>query len=286
MVEEKKTKKNNAKFIISIILIIIIGIFLMFIILLDNKNVDYEQYNINYSGQNSSVNIKIAQLSDLHFPNLKVDTDKMIDKLKEENVDLIAITGDIIDGRSRFDTCGVVDFIDKIIGIAPIYYVNGNHEIFHRDAKELYRYLTDNGIIFLENESKNITIKGKNITIIGLIDDVKYESKYLDDNLEAKDNYKILLAHRPENWESYSNPKNSINPNLVLVGHAHGGQVRMFGQGLYAPDQGWFPEYDSGIYSISNEEDVKMIVSRGLGNSIIKNRFNNKPHIPIINIAL
>lgn len=79
---------------------------------------------------------------------------------------------------------------------------------------------------------------------------------------------------------SYSSSLNSINPNLVLSGHVHGGQFRIpiINKGIIAPDQGLFPKYTSGLYVNNN---VDMIVSRGLGNSIISIRINNRPHIPI-----
>lgn len=93
----------------------------------------------------------------------------------------------------------------------------------------------------------------------------------------------ILLAHRPELFVSYSSTINSINPNIVFSGHAHGGQFRIpiLNKGVIAPNQGLFPKYTSGVYTNNN---VKMIVSRGLGNSIIPIRINNRPHLPIIEL--
>lgn len=95
---------------------------------------------------------------------------------------------------------------------------------------------------------------------------------------------KILLAHRPEGFSTYSSDSFSIKPDLVFSGHAHGGQFRIpiSNKGIVAPNQGFFPKYTSGLYASNN--GVQMIVSRGLGNSIIPIRINNRPHLPIIEL--
>ena len=92
-------------------------------------------------------------------------------------------------------------------------------------------------------------------------------------NMNLTDNYCVLLSHRPEAFEDYV----SENIDLVLSGHAHGGQFRLpIIGGIVAPNQGLFPKYDAGIYS---ENYTTMVVSRGIGNSIIPIRFNNRPEI-------
>ena len=93
-----------------------------------------------------------------------------------------------------------------------------------------------------------------------------------------KDAYTILLSHRPELFDIYV--KSGVD--LVLSGHAHGGQFRLpFLGGLVAPNQGLFPEYDSGLYTSGN---TNMIVSRGIGNSIIPIRFNNRPEVVLLEL--
>ena len=125
------------------------------------------------------------------------------------------------------------------------------------------------------------------ISLIGLEDpdtvdrDESVQTFILDEALEpfAEDeSYKILLSHRPEQFEVYVKHK----VDLVLSGHAHGGQVRIpFAGGLVAPNQGFFPKYDSGLYVNGS---TNMIVSRGLGNSIIPIRINNRPELVIITL--
>lgn len=91
--------------------------------------------------------------------------------------------------------------------------------------------------------------------------------------------YNLLLSHRPELFETYKDS----GIDLVLTGHAHGGQFRLpFIGGLIAPNQGFFPKYDSGLYT---DGRTNMVVSRGLGNSIIPLRFNNRPEIVIVELV-
>ena len=96
----------------------------------------------------------------------------------------------------------------------------------------------------------------------------------IDDN----NNYMILLSHRPELFETYV----CCGVDLVLSGHTHGGQFRLpFIEGLVAPNQGLFPKYDSGLYT---DRITNMVVSRGLGNSIIPFRFNNRPEVVLVEL--
>lgn len=281
-------KKNNKLFTAVVIVLCTALFFILFsLFFIDNKNVVYESFYVNKRGtdKNSVSEIKIAQLSDMHFPRIKVDIQKLLKRLEEENIDMVFITGDLIDRSADIGQSGVYEFIEKLKLIAPIYYVNGNHETGHRDSNELYTRLLLNNVTILNNKSKNVSIKNVNFTIMGLTDNRDYNPNYFIDNNEAANNYRILIAHRPEKWQTYTSSSFAIKPDLVLCGHAHGGQIRIFGKGLLAPDQGFFPKYDAGLYT-NEENDVNMIVSRGIGNSIFPFRLNNKPHVPIITIQL
>ena len=101
----------------------------------------------------------------------------------------------------------------------------------------------------------------------------------LTELLDEEDGYTILLSHRPELFEVYA--ENNID--LIFSGHAHGGQFRIpFVGGLIAPNQGLFPKYDAGIYE---EGNTTMVVSRGIGNSIVPFRINNRPEIVLVELA-
>lgn len=280
------SKKRNV--VILAIAIVFISVCLIFI---DNKNIDYENFSVKYTNK-SNTDVNIVHLSDLHFPKIKADLDKMIERIDEEKPDIIAITGDLIDGSAIIEDCGVFEFIEKIKGIAPVYYVNGNHEAAHPGAQLLYSNLTANEVIIneviiMDNESVDITIKGQNITIIGLTDNTDYSAECYGNNENIENNYIILLAHRPDyqKWLTYTSNLNAIAPNLILSGHIHGGQIRLFGKGIMSPDFSLFPKFDAGMYLSENNRETVMIVSKGVGNSITPARFNNKPHVPIINIS-
>ena len=128
---------------------------------------------------------------------------------------------------------------------------------------------------------------GASIQLIGLNDpDFAEQDSFLAGSvletklsqLDIEDGFTILLSHRPEHFKTYQDKGIS----LVLAGHAHGGQFRLpFVGGIVAPDQGFFPEYDAGVYT---ENGTAMVVSRGIGNSIIPVRFNNRPEIGIIKL--
>ena len=231
---------------------------------------------------------KIAQISDLHNAQMGDSNEKLLAMIKEADPDIIAITGDMIDSR-RMDIQVALDFAKEAIKIAPCYYVNGNHELRVLEYEDLKEGLKEIGVIVLENEKTDITREGKILTIIGLSDpslEARYiyteEGEILDlylNKLSKKDdNYKILLSHRPEYFDLYC----EAGIDIVLSGHAHGGQIRLpFAGGIIAPHQGFFPKYDGGLYE---KDETNMIVSRGIGNSLFPVRFNNRPEVVLIQL--
>ena len=192
---------------------------------------------------------------------------------------MIAITGDLIDSR-KTNIAVALAFAKEAIQIAPCYYVSGNHEARVSEYRELKTGLVASGVTVLEDELAEIKVSGESITIIG-VNDPSFSADYLagdaavmDEKLSAfaaeDAGFTILLSHRPELFDTY------------LSGHAHGGQFRLpLIGGLVAPNQGLFPKYDAGLYS---ENHTNMIVSRGLGNSIIPFRFNNRPEVVLIEL--
>ena len=231
---------------------------------------------------------RIAQVSDLHNGEMGKDNENLLSVLSEAKPDIIAITGDLIDSR-RTDVAIALRFAEEAMKIAPCYYVTGNHEARVSEYEELKRGLTQLGIVVLEDDWVCLEKNGKTITLLG-VDDPSFQTDYLfgDSALVLKsklqkltnndDSYTILLSHRPELFSVYA----ESGVDLVLSGHAHGGQFRLpFVGGLVAPNQGLFPKYDAGIYS---EDNTNMIVSRGIGNSIIPFRINNRPEVVLIKL--
>jgi len=198
--------------------------------------------------------------------------------------DFIVMTGDIIDRSADLKTCGLDKLCKGLSDIAKTYAVTGNHEYWNGNVEKWNYILTQCHVDVVDDTIAFYTKNDKRIAVMGLSDDEKYTPVNFKDIQTAKDIPLILLAHRPELFNSYSSNLNYIKPKLVLCGHAHGGQFRLpfLNQGIVAPDQGFLPQYTSGLYTNNN---VEMIVSRGLGNSIIPIRINNRPDLPIIELV-
>ncbi len=223
---------------------------------------------------------KIAHISDLHNAEFGEGQSKLIEKIREADPDIIVITGDMIDSR-RTDVEKAVELVEGLGGEIPIYYVTGNHESRVSEYSELEEKLVENGVNVLRNKNQSIEIDGSYINIIGVDDPAfGYSSDEMYDTITGLkgDSYNILLSHRPELFGMYI----QTGVDLVLSGHAHGGQVRIpFIGGLAAPNQGFFPKYTEGLYENGG---TSMIVSRGLGNSIIPLRVNDPPELVIITL--
>ena len=275
-----------------IIMLAIVTVLILLIIWIAYGNTDLEIYKYNVKSEDIPSefdNFRIVQISDLHNAEFGENNEKLLLMLKQADADIIAITGDMIDSRNT-DIDVAISFAQKAVNIAPVYYVNGNHESrVLGEYEKLKQGLTDAGVTILENSSADITIGDEAITLIG-INDPTFRMDIVDDTMEQNiahqlvnvipdnDNYKVLLAHRPEYFDVYAG-----NVDLVLSGHAHGGQFRIpFIGGLVAPGQGFFPEYYEGSHI---KENTEMIVSRGIGNSIIPFRINNKPEIIVAELT-
>ena len=275
-----------------IIMLAIVTVLILLIIWIAYGNTDLEIYKYNVKSEDIPSefdNFRIVQISDLHNAEFGENNEKLLLMLKQADADIIAITGDMIDSRNT-DIDVAISFAQKAVNIAPVYYVNGNHESrVLGEYEKLKQGLTDTGVTILENSSADITIGDETISLIG-INDPTFRMELVDDTMEQNiahqlvnvipdnDNYKVLLAHRPEYFDVYAG-----NVDLVLSGHAHGGQFRIpFIGGLVAPGQGFFPEYYEGSHI---KENTEMIVSRGIGNSIIPFRINNKPEIIVAELT-
>lgn len=231
---------------------------------------------------------RIAHVSDLHNTEMGDGNEKLLAMLREAEPDIIAITGDMIDSRNT-DVAVALAFAEEAVLIAPCYYVTGNHEARVSEYGELETGLEIVGVSVLDDERIELALSGESITLLG-IDDPSFTTDYLfgdaDSVVSSKlaeltaegDGFSVLLSHRPELFGTYVDG----GMNLVLSGHAHGGQFRLpFVGGLVAPNQGLFPKYDAGLYA---EDSTNMIVSRGIGNSLLPFRFNNRPEVILIEL--
>lgn len=232
----------------------------------------------------------IAHISDLHNAEMGEDNEKLLSMLRSAEPEMIAITGDLIDSRNT-NVEIALEFAKEAMKVAPCYYVTGNHEARVSEYDELKEGLAELGVVVLEDECIELEQDSEHIVLIG-VDDPSFDTDYLFGDakmvMESKlqdltgedDRYTVLLSHRPELFDVYV----ESGVDLILSGHAHGGQFRLpFVGGLVAPNQGFFPEYDGGLHTKKN---TNMLVSRGVGNSILPFRINNRPEVILIELQV
>ncbi len=258
-------------------------------VIIGNRHVGVTRYTVESNRIPAAFDyFKIAVISDLHNAEFGTDNSRLLKLTEDEDPDMIAVTGDLIDSN-RTDIRIAEKIIDQIVDIAPCYYVTGNHEAWiGAEYQELEETLLDKGVIVLHDKTVKLVRDDESIQIAGLEDPAFSEEAVANGeellksrlkDMEIDDSFCILLSHRPEIFDAYV----SMDIDLVLSGHAHGGQFRLpFIGGLIAPDQGILPEYDAGEYM---EDNTTMIVSRGLGNSIVPIRFNNDPELVIVELS-
>lgn len=275
-------KKNKALVIVAAVLTCTVAAGLYNGLKIQNYSVETDKLNSN---------IRIALITDLHSCKYGENEMKLIEKINEQKPDIILLSGDIFDHKIPDENTEA--FIAGVSGKYPCYYVTGNHEYrsgetaFAKKMDILEKY----GVVRLSGEAVTTEINGEKLNICGIDDplslDYSFENtktyqEQLDSikGIEENGNYTILLSHRPELMPVYS----EYNFDLVLTGHAHGGQWRIpfILNGLVAPNQGFFPDYAGGLYE---ENGTKMIVSRGLAReTTIVPRFYNRPEVVIIDL--
>ncbi len=215
------------------------------------------KYSLNTNGR---VKLKIALISDLHDRPFE----DVIETVRNEAPDMIALAGDITNNRIDSGYSVLRQAASLCAEIAPTYYSYGNHESAYNADDDAE--IAGTGAVLLDN----CYVRRGELVIGGLTSGYtayhrnggeehidRPEISWLD-GYAAEDGYKILLCHHPE---YYPDMLKHLDIDLILSGHAHGGQIRIFGRGLYAPGQGFFPRYTSGVY------EKRLVVSRGLSNT-------------------
>ena len=229
---------------------------------------------------------KILHLSDLHNKSFGKNQVFLLNKIRKLNPDIILITGDLID-RRRTDFKPVLHLLKGLHSI-PVYYVPGNHEAWSDCYAQLKDILISHELVVLENEERCIVRDHQRLYLYGLKDpgfynkdDHKLKSRdQLDAHLQAwkPEGFSILLSHRPEYFDVYA----SHAIDISFSGHAHGGQIRFpFIGAILAPHQGFFPKYSAGMYQINTS---RLILSRGLGNSLFPFRIFNHPELILVSL--
>lgn len=263
----------------------------------ENRTFRVSRYHVKTS--NALRGLRIVFLSDLHNRCFGVHNEKLIQGIDNQAPDVILIGGDMLIGRSSKECFHEsIRLIRALASKYPVFYANGNHEQRMKEDVGLYddmfeRYMNELkglNIHFLSNETKTILIKGQTLSVTGLEIDYKCYTKgknlvpfsindmkkCVGENKEKS--YHILLAHNPMYMDTYK----QWEPNMILSGHLHGGAVRIPGVGgVISPQMRLFPKYSGGR---TTENDIDIIVSRGLGSHSIPLRIFNIPELVTIQL--
>ena len=286
----KTSKSKKKKIIIAVVVIATIAIVFISLLLWQNLTIKTSVYKLSKENLPEEFKgFKIAQISDLHNAEFGKDNSKLLDILKQNRPDIIVFTGDLVDSNHTNINISL-SFAKEAVKIAPCYYVPGNHEAWLDKAKynNLVSQLINSGVVVLDNKIVYLEKEGAKIMLAGLCDPDFTDADKIEQNgvldkwlgeIVNDDSFTVLLSHRPEAFDIYADH----GIDVVFCGHAHGGQFRLpFIGGLYAPNHGFFPKYDAGVY---NKGNTSMVVSRGIGNSVIPIRINNRPELVIAELC-
>lgn len=280
--KSKKQKSRNTKKQKYIKLAITLSIVIVIILFCNFQNKHLETTHYTYAAEPLGVDLdgyRIVQISDLHNAKFGKNNQKLVDRIRECEPDMIVLTGDLVDSNHT-NVDRAVQFVDEIVKICPVYYVTGNHEYWLEKSEydELMDGLIGAGVVILDDQVVEISRGDAKFRLVGL-DDKSLADGTLEALLSDEKELTVVLAHEPQYLVRYA----SIGVDLVLSGHAHGGQFRLpFVGGIVAPDQGFLPKYTAGEYYMNGTE---MIVSRGLGNSVIPVRLFNFPEIVCVELV-
>ncbi len=273
---KKPTKKTR----IIIWSAVILCIFLWLV--WGNLSLEVTKYTVSSQKLPESFDgFRIVQISDLHNAEFGKGNRRLIEEIQKLRPDIIVLTGDLIDSR-RTNVDISVAFVKAAAQIAPTYYVPGNHEHRLSALPSIYNRLSGAGAELLTEKTVLIQKGEQSIRLAGIADYSFYTEegypKVLNKLIPNDGIYTVLLSHRPKQFDIYVDS----GADLVLVGHTHGGQFRLpFLGGIFSFDEGFFPKYDGGVHTDGN---TTMVISRGLGQSIIPLRICNRPEIVVITL--
>lgn len=261
--------------VLRVLLIFLITLLILFLAAIYHGLVD-RRYVVASGMLQNDDDIRIALITDLHSYAHGGDQQPLIRMIERMRPDLICLVGDIADDVNPIRSTELL--LEGITGIAPCVYATGNHE-YWGDYETMFAVFDRFGVQTLRNETAQMTIKGQTLTLYGIDDPYysrpwDYEQFLLNWQPPDDGSFTILLSHRPDPIEMFA----TKGFDLVLSGHTHGGQVRvpLVVNGLYAPDQGWFPKYAGGRYQVG---DTTLIISRGLSYYEDLPRIFNPPEV-------
>ena len=228
--------------------------------------------------------VRLAVVTDFHSSD---NADDVVAMVASCAPDAVLLVGDLFDDDTQNrPTERTLSLMRQLSALYPCYYVSGNHEAWTGEMDALYQQTEEAGVTVLRMSSGVLTVRGQRIALCGVPDpyemvfsgapDTEEQLRQALENVDSAD-FTVLLAHRPELLAKYA----QFPLDLVVSGHAHGGQVRIPGvlNGLYAPNQGWFPKLAGGAYT---QDGTTLIVSRGLAVRTRLPRIFNRPEVVLV----
>ena len=228
--------------------------------------------------------VRLAVVTDFHSSD---NADDVVAMVASCAPDAVLLVGDMFDDDTQNrPTERTLSLMRQLSAQYPCYYVSGNHEAWTGEMDALYQQTEEAGVTVLRMSSGVLTVRGQRIALCGIPDpyemvfsgapDTEEQLRQALEDVDSAD-FTVLLAHRPELLAKYA----QFPLDLVVSGHAHGGQVRIPGvlNGLYAPNQGWFPKLAGGAYT---QDGTTLIVSRGLAVRTRLPRIFNRPEVVLV----
>lgn len=280
-----KGKKHRGRgCLTALIILALIAAAAAFLIKDSRDDLEISRYEVKSQKLPESFDgFKIVQLSDLHGAEFGEDGMGLVEKVKELEPDIIALTGDFVTDEG--DLAAVEKLAARLVKLCPVYFISGNHEFGSGLAVKVRNILERAGVKYLSNEYLTISRGEDGILLGGVEDPLAYADMLSPDELAQKmndaapDAFKILLGHR--NYWMTEYPELPVD--LIFCGHAHGGLIRIPGVGgLIGTDRRLFPDFDAGQF---NNGRYTLIVSRGLGNSVPIPRIFNRPEIVCVELS-
>ena len=231
--------------------------------------------------ENVRTPVRLAVITDLHGTFYGDDQSELLAQLAEAAPDAVLLVGDVIDGASSEEAAlRILEGLEQW----PCYYVTGNHEIWTGDADRIRALFREHGVTVLQGGADTIAIGETRVSFCGVDDPAEnsedWRAQLIACEAQAEAGaVRVLLSHRPERVKDYAR----TDFDVIVSGHAHGGQVRIPGllNGLYAPNQGWLPEYAGGSYDLGGPT---LIVGRGLVRNRLPRIFN-PPELVIVELT-
>ena len=228
--------------------------------------------------------VRLAVVTDFHSSD---NADDVVAMVASCAPDAVLMVGDLFDDDTQNrPTERTLSLMRQLSALYPCYSVSGNHEAWTGEMDALYQQTEEAGVTVLRMSSGVLTVRGQRIALCGIPDpyemvfsgapDTEEQLRQALEDVDSAD-FTVLLAHRPELLAKYA----QFPLDLVVSGHAHGGQVRIPGvlNGLYAPNQGWFPKLAGGAYT---QDGTTLIVSRGLAVRTRLPRIFNRPEVVLV----